>query len=49
MTAAICTRYKTSIVDDEGIEQNDAFVAGPVGEKLILRFHHSTASEAEKM
>lgn len=36
--ATIYTNYTTEIVDDEGIEQTDTFVAGPVGEKLILRF-----------
>jgi len=38
--ATIYTNYTTEIVDDEGIEQTDTFVAGPVGEKLILRFTH---------
>lgn len=38
--ATIYTNYTTEIVDDEGIEQMDSYVAGPVGEKLILRFKH---------
>lgn len=38
--AAIYTNYTTKIVDDEGIEQADTFVSGPVGEKLVLRFQH---------
>jgi hypothetical protein len=37
--ATMYTNFETSIVDDEGIEQEDAFLAGPVGEKLVLRFH----------
>ncbi|KAH8811110.1 putative cytochrome P450 monooxygenase [Xylogone sp. PMI_703] len=38
-TAAIYTNFSTEIIDDEGIEQEDAFLAGPKGEKLVLRFH----------
>lgn len=37
MVAAIYTNYTTTIVDDEGIEQSDSFISGPVGNKLILR------------
>jgi len=37
--STIYTNFETSIVDDEGIEQEDVFLAGPVGEKLVLRFH----------
>ncbi|ORY05166.1 cytochrome P450 [Clohesyomyces aquaticus] len=37
--AAIYTQYTTSIVDDEGIEQDDKFLAGPKGEKLVLKFN----------
>ena len=40
VTAAIYTNYTTSIVDDEGIEQLQSFVAGPKGGKLILAFEH---------
>ena len=40
LTAAIYTNYVTEIVDDEGIEQTDEYVARPAGEKLILRFRH---------
>jgi len=36
--AAIYTNFETEIVDAEGIEQTDAFISGPVGEKLVLRF-----------
>jgi hypothetical protein len=38
IAAAMYTNYETSIVDDEGIEQEDAFLAGPVGRKLVLNF-----------
>jgi hypothetical protein len=38
ITAAIYTNFETTIVDDEGIEQEDAFLAGPVGRKLVLKF-----------
>lgn len=38
--AAIYTNYVTEIVDDEGLEQVDAYIARPKGEKLILRFKH---------
>ncbi|KAL4798055.1 cytochrome P450 [Aspergillus venezuelensis] len=38
--AAIYTNYRTSIIDDEGIEAIDAYTVKPRGEKLILRFEH---------
>ncbi|KAL4928586.1 cytochrome P450 [Aspergillus undulatus] len=38
--AAIYTNFKTSIVDDEGIEAIDAYTVKPRGEKLILKFEH---------
>lgn len=38
LVAAIYTNYTTSIVDDTGIEQNDGFIGGPKGNKLILKF-----------
>lgn len=34
--AAIYTNYSTTIIDDTGIEQEDAFIAAPKGETLIL-------------
>ncbi|KAF2192180.1 cytochrome P450 3A6 [Zopfia rhizophila CBS 207.26] len=37
LIAAIYTNYTTSIVDDEGMEQEDTFLGHPVGEKLVLR------------
>ncbi|KAL3470579.1 cytochrome P450 [Aspergillus californicus] len=36
--AAIYTNFRTSIVDDEGIEAIDAYTVKPKGEKLILKF-----------
>ena len=41
ITAAIYTNYTTSIVDDEGIEQIDAYTAGPRANKLVLRFERA--------
>jgi hypothetical protein len=38
IVAAIYTNYRTSIVDDEGIEQEDAYTARPRGCRLILKF-----------
>lgn len=38
ITAAIYTNYTTDIVDEEGIEQIDAYVAGPKSNRLILQF-----------
>lgn len=41
LTAAIYTNFTTSVVDDTGMEQMDAYIAGPVGNKLILQFHET--------
>ena len=38
MVAMIYSEFETSIIDDDGMEQIDGVVAGPVGDKLILRF-----------
>lgn len=38
--AAIYTNFTTHIVDDAGIEQEDAYTAGPRENKLMLRFEH---------
>ena len=38
VTAAIYTNFTTTIVDDTGIEQADAYTAGPIGNQLTLRF-----------
>ena len=39
--AAIYTNFSTHIVDDAGIEQEDAYTAGPRGNKLMLRFERA--------
>lgn len=31
-------KYETEVVEDEGMEQEDLLLAGPVGERLVLRF-----------
>lgn len=36
--AAVYSNYTTSIVDDEGIEQDYAFISLPKGRKLMLKF-----------
>ena len=36
--AAVYTNFTTSIVDDEGIEQDHAFISLPKGRKLMLKF-----------
>ncbi|KAG9238000.1 cytochrome P450 [Amylocarpus encephaloides] len=38
VVAALYTNFRTYIVDDEGIEQEDGYTCGPRGNKLILRF-----------
>jgi hypothetical protein len=38
VVVSIYTNYTTNIIDDEGIEQLDAMIACPSGEKLVLRF-----------
>jgi hypothetical protein len=40
VTAAIYTNYDTEIVEAGDMEQEDMFIAGPVGEKLVLKFRH---------
>ena len=40
MAATIYAEFETSIVDDSGMEQLDAVVAGPAGDRLLLKFHH---------
>jgi len=40
ITAAIYTNYTTTVVDDTGIEQEDAFIARPIGDQLHLSFAH---------
>ena len=38
VTTAIYSNYKTTIVDDEGIEAIDAYTVKPTSDKLILEF-----------
>ena len=38
VVAAIYTNFTTSIVEDEGIEQEDNYIAPPKGRKLVLQF-----------
>ena len=40
VTAAIYTNYETEIVEAGDMEQKDIFIAGPVGEKLVLKLRH---------
>lgn len=40
VAAAIYTNFRTSIIDDDGIEAIDAYTVKPRGEKLILRFEN---------
>ena len=41
VVAAIYSNYVTSIVDDTGMEHADGYLAGPVGDKLELKFHRA--------
>jgi cytochrome P450 len=41
LLAAIYTNYTTSIIDDTGIEMIDAYVSGPKGNQLTLRFERA--------
>lgn len=36
--AAIYTNFTSHVVDDEGIEQTDGYLAIPLSNQLILRF-----------
>ncbi|MCJ1354974.1 MAG: hypothetical protein MMC33_004964 [Icmadophila ericetorum] len=36
--AAIYTNFRTEIINDTGIEQEDSYTARPVGNKLVLKF-----------
>jgi hypothetical protein len=38
IVAFIYTNFRTSIVDDYGVQQTDGYTARPSSEKLILRF-----------
>lgn len=41
LLAAIYTNYITTVVDDTGIEMIDAYVSGPKGNQLTLRFERA--------
>ena len=41
IVASIYTNYTTWIIDDTGIEQIDAYTAGPKAEQLLLRFERA--------
>lgn len=43
IVAAIYTDFKTTIVDDEGVEQMDMYTAPPKSGKLIIRLEHAGA------
>ena len=38
VVAAIYANFRTHIVDDEGIEQEDGFISGPRGNQLTVAF-----------
>ena len=38
IVTAIYTNFTTTIVDDEGIEELDAYTTRPKGNKLIMQF-----------
>ncbi|KAI9806083.1 MAG: hypothetical protein M1833_004490 [Piccolia ochrophora] len=38
VAAAIYLNFMTSVVDDEGMEQSDAYTAPPKGKRLVLKF-----------
>lgn len=38
--AALYSNYSTSIVDDQGIEQIDAYTAPPKSDKFLIRLGH---------
>jgi hypothetical protein len=47
LLASIYTNFTTIIVDDEGMEQRDDIIAGPVADKLILSFKRSAIESTE--
>jgi hypothetical protein len=40
--AAIYSNYRTTIVDDAGIEQSDSYTAPPQSDKLMIRLERLT-------
>jgi hypothetical protein len=41
IVAGVYTNYRSRVIDDQGIEQEDAYSAGPKGSKLILEFERA--------
>ncbi|KAK5005646.1 hypothetical protein LTR16_006065, partial [Cryomyces antarcticus] len=41
IVAAVWARFETTVLDDEGIGQRDAYTAGPAGGTLVLRFERA--------
>jgi hypothetical protein len=39
--AALYSNYTTTIVDDTGIEQIDAYTAPPKSDKLLIKLEHA--------
>lgn len=37
IVAALYSHYSTTVVDDTGIEQSDAYTAPPEGDRLLIR------------
>lgn len=44
MLATIYAEFETSVMDNSGMEQLDALVAGPAGGKLLLKFRRVSTS-----
>lgn len=42
MVAAVYSSFRTHIVDDDGIEQEDGYTCGPKSNKLFLKFERVT-------
>lgn len=42
IVAALYSNYRTTIVDDTGIEQSDSYTAPPQSEKFMIRLEKLT-------
>jgi hypothetical protein len=42
IVAALYTDFKTTIVDDEGVEQVDLYTAFPKSGKLVIKLEHAS-------
>lgn len=42
IVAALYSNYRTTIIDDTGIEQSDSYTAPPQSEKLTIRLEKLT-------